>query len=223
MKTIRTSEYPIRHEAFKNEGVIIENERQEKRGGYELLHYYNTHGKGNVSASLDSYQGEGYLVSIHAELDREDIRDRKQVGFAEVYYNYEHAKKIILNKIDFYEKWVIDRIIWRMTRKEYYEEIHLKAVKEYEKQVKRWEGNSEEYKAINELLNPLKNKGFIINNYEDIYMQEHKKAIMDALENGEKVPKKVMNEYGFKKEEVTDYGVHPARLFKLSEKIKVEK
>ena len=204
MKTIRTSEYPIRYLCFKNEGVIIENKKQDKRGGYELLHYYNTHGKGNISAELCSYQGEGYLISVHAELDREDIRDRKQVGFAEIYYNYEHAKKIILKKIDFYEKWATDRIIWRMTRKQYYEEIHPKAVKEYEKQVKRWEGNSEEYKAINELLNPLKNKDFIINTYEDVCMQEHKKAVMEALENGKDVPKKAMDDYGFTREEVTN-------------------
>lgn len=199
MKTIRSSEYPIGYEAFKNEGVIIENEKQDKRGGYELLHYYNTHGKGNVSAKIDSYQGEGYLVSVHAELDREDIRDRKQAGFAEIYYNYEHAKKIILNKIDFYEKWVTDRIIWRMTRKQYYEEIHPKAVKEYEKQVNRWERNSEEYKAMNEILNPINNKKFIVNCCEDIYMAEHEGAVMTALENGEEVPEKVLKEYKVEK------------------------
>ena len=181
---------------FKNEGVIIENEIQLKRGGYELLHYYNTHGKGSISAEIDSYQGEGYLVSVHAELDREDIRDRKQVGFSEIYYNYAHAKKIILKKIDFYEKWVTDRIVWRRTRKEYYEEVHIKAVKEYDKQVKHWERNSEEYKAINELLNPLKNKNFIITNYENIGMQEHKRIVMEALERSEKVPEKVLKEYG---------------------------
>jgi hypothetical protein len=222
MKIIRTSKYPIRYLTFENEGIIIENEKQEKRGGYELLHYYNTHNKGNISATIDSYQGEGYLVSVHAELDRENIRDRKQVGFTEIYYNYDHAKKITLNKIEFYEKWVIDRIVWRMTRKEYYEEIHPKAVKEYEKQVKQWERNREEYKAINELLNPLKNKDFIITNYENIGMQEHKRIVMEALENGGNVPKKVMDDYGFTKEEVTDVGVHPVRLLKLSEK-KVEK
>jgi hypothetical protein len=183
MKIIRTSDYPIRYLTFKNEGVIIENEKQEKRGGYELLHYYNTHGKGNVSAEICSYQGEGYLVSVNAELDREDI----------------HAKKIILKKIEFYEKWVTDRVIWRMTRKEYYEEIHPKAVKEYEKQAKRWEGDSEGYRAMNEEKNPLKNKQFIIKCHEDIYMQEHKRIVMDALENGEDVPEKVLKEYRLKK------------------------
>jgi len=195
MKTIRTSDYPIRYLTFKNEGVIIENEKQEKRGGYELLYYYNTHGRGNISAELCSYQGEGYLVSVHAELDREDIRDRKQVGFSEIYYNYDHAKKIILKKIDFYEKWVIDRIIWRMTRKEYYQEIHPKAVKEYERQVRQWERRTEKYKAINEVLNPLKNKDFIINAYEDSYLQGHKYEVEDAIKRGENVPKKVSKEY----------------------------
>ena len=139
------------------------------------------------------------MVSVHAELDRANIRDRKQVGFAEIYYNYEHAKKIILKKIEYYEKWVTDRMVWRMTRKEYYEEIHIKAVKKYEKQAKCWEGNSKEYKAINELLNPLKNKSFIINNYEDLYLQEHKRIVMEALENGEEVPEKVLKEYELKK------------------------
>lgn len=199
MKTIQTSKYPIRYLCFKNEGVIIENEKQEKRGGYELIHYYNTHGKGSVSAELCSYQGEGYLVSVHAELDREDIRDRKQVGFAEIYYNYEHAKDIILKKIEFYEKWVTDRIIWRMTRKEYYQEIHPKAVKEYEKQVKRWERKSEKYKTINELLNPLKNKDFIINSFEDSYLQGHKYEVEDAIERGEDVPEKILKEYEVEK------------------------
>lgn len=198
MKTIRTSEYPIRYLTFKNEGVIIENEKQLKRGGYELLHYYNTHNKGSVSAEICSYQGEGYLVSVHAELDREDIRDRKQVGFAEIYYNYEHAKKIILKKIEFYEKWVTDRIVWRMTRKEYYEEVHTKAVKEYEKQVRQWKRQSDKYRAINELLNPLKNKNFIINNYEDSYLQGHKYEVEDAIKRGENVPEKVLKEYKLK-------------------------
>ena len=195
MKIIQTSEYPIRYLTFGNEGAIIENEKQEKRGGYELLHYYNTHGKGNISAELCSYQGEGYLVTVHAELDRADIRDRKQVGFSEIYYNYEHAKKIVLNKIEFYEKWVTDRIVWRMTRKEYYEEVHIKAVKEYEKQAKHWEGNSEEYKAMNDVVSPLINKDFIISNYENIGMQEHKRIVMEALKKGEKVPEKVLKEY----------------------------
>jgi len=196
MKIIRTSDYPIRYLCNDNLGVVIENEKQEKRGGYELLHYYNTHGGGSISAELDSYQGEGYVVSVHAELDRQDIRDRKQVGFAEIYYNYESAKKIILGKIEFYEKWVIDRIIWRMTRKEYYQEIHPKAVKEYEKQVKRWEGKSDKHKAMNEILNPINNKKFIVDCCEDIHMQEHYKAVMNAIADGGDIPEKVLGEYG---------------------------
>ena len=195
MKIIKTSEYPIRYKSFKNEGVLIENENQIQRGGYELMHYFNTHGKGNVSGEVCSFQGEGYLVSVHAELDRPDIRDRKQVGFSEIYYNYEQAKKIILKKIEFYEKWVTDHLMWRMTRKEYYEEAHKKAVKKYDKQVKQWNSSTKEYKAINKLLSPLANKKYIIDNYDSIYMEEHKKAVMEAIANKEDVPEKVRKEY----------------------------
>ena len=195
MKIIQTSDYPIRHVAFKNEGVMIENEIQINRGGYELIHYYNTYGKGNISAELCSYQGEGYLVSVHAELDREDIRDRKQVGFSEIYYNYEHAKKIILKKIEFYEKWIVDRIIWRMTKEQYYEEVHPKAIKEYEKQVEQWKRRIVKFKAMNEILNPTNNKEFIMDCCEDIYMQGHKKAVILAIEKGKDVPEEVRKEY----------------------------
>lgn len=151
-----------------------------------------------MSAELCSYQGEGFLVSVHAEMDREDIRDRKQVGFSEIYYNYEHAKKIILKKIEFYEKWVIDRIIWRMTRKQYYEEVHPKAVKAYEKKLNTWNRQTKEYKSINEVLSPEKNKDFIIKSYEDIYMQRHKEKVIEAIKSGEDVPEKVRKEYKLK-------------------------
>ena len=195
MKIIKTFDYPIRYVSLENEGIIIENNIQKQRGGYELIHYYNTHGRGNVSAELCSYQGEGYLVSVHAEMDREDIRDRKQVGFSEIFNNYEHAKKIILEKIDFYEKWVVDHIIWRMTRKQYYGEVHPKAVKVYEKKLDLWNRQTKEYKFMNEVLSPEKNKEFMINSYEDIYMQGHKQAVMKATEEGKDVPEEVRKEY----------------------------
>ena len=196
MKTIKTSEYPIRYLCNKNLGVIIENEIQKNRGGYELLQYYNTHGKGNVSAELSSYQGEGFLVSVHAEFDRADIRDKKQVGFAEIYYNYESAKKIILNKIEFYEKWVTDHVIWRMSRKKYRSEAVTNAKRGYVKELKKWKHQSKKYQFMNEVLNPIKSKQYIIDCLEKIYMKDHKNEVEDAIKRGENVPEKVLKEYG---------------------------
>ena len=195
MEIIKTSEYPIRYLCDDNHGKIIENEIQVNRGGYELIHYYNTHGRGNVSAELCSYQGEGYLVSVHAEIDREDIRDRKQVGFSQIFNNYEHAKKITLEKIEFYEKWVVDHIIWRMTREQYCEEVYPKAVKAYEKKLNIWNRQTKEYQFMNAVLSPEYNKSFIISSFEDIYMQGHKQAVMQAIKEGKDVPEEVRKEY----------------------------
>ena len=198
MEIIRTSEYPIRYVVNENYGVIVENEIQLNRGGYELLHYYNTHGKGYVSVEVCNYARIDFLVSAHAELDRIDIRDRKQKGFSQRYVFYEEAKKVAIAKIEEFEKWVDSNIIWKMTREKYRKEIHKKAVKEYKKQVMHWDWQLDRYKAMNELLNPLKNKGFIIKCAEDIYMQEHRKIVEDAIKRGEKVPQNILKEYGIK-------------------------
>lgn len=128
-------------------------------------------------------------------MDRVDIRDRKQKGFSQRYVFYVEAKKVAIKKIEEFEKWVDSNIIWKMTREEYRKEIHPKAVKEYEKQVRHWNWQSEEHKHINEILDPTKNKSFIINCVEDIYLQKHKTAVEDAIKRGEKVPEKVLEEY----------------------------
>lgn len=111
METIQTSEYPIRYLTFKNHGKIIENKIQKNRGGYELLYYYNEHGKGRISVEVCNYAGIDFLVSAHAEFDREDIRDRKQKGFSQRYVFYEEARKVAIAKIAEFEKWVDDNII----------------------------------------------------------------------------------------------------------------
>ena len=200
MEIIKTSEYPIRYLTFKNHGRIVENKIQKNRGGYELLHYYNEHGKSRISAEICNYAGIDFLVSARAELDRADIRDRKQKGFSQRYTFYKEARKVAIAKIEEFEKWVDSNIIWKMTRKQYRKEIHKKAVEEYKKQVRYWDWQTEEYKAINEILNPTNNRNFIVNCAEDIYMEEHKNEVEDAIKRGEKVPEKVLKEYGLGRE-----------------------
>lgn len=85
-----------------------------------------------------------------------------------------------------------------MIRAKYRKEIHPKAVQEYNRQVRHWNWQTKEHKMINEILNPTKNKSFIINCIEDIYLEKHKLAVEDAIKRGEKVPEKVLKEYGFK-------------------------
>ena len=197
MEIIKTSEYPIRYLCNDNLGIIIENEIQKNRGGYELLHYYNKHGRGYISVEVCDYAGIDFLVSAHAELDRENLQDRKQRGFAERYVFYEEAKKVAIAKIEEFEKWVDSNIVWKMTRAKYRKEIHKKAIEEYKKQVKHWNWQTDDYKAINEMLSPIKNKNFIINCAENIYLQEHKNKVEDAVKRGKKVPEKVLKEYGY--------------------------
>ena len=192
MRIIQTSEYPIRYKAFENEGAIIENEIQKQRGGYELLIYY----KNKVSVEVCNYAGIDFLVTAHAEIGRKDIHDRKQKGFSQRYVFYIEAKNIAIAKIEEFEKWVDSNIIWKMTREEYRKEIHPKAVKEYDKQVRHWNRESEEHKHINEILDPTKNKNFIINTFESSYLQSHKYKVEDAIKRGEKVPEEVLKEYG---------------------------
>lgn len=199
IKIIQTSEYPIRYLTLENHGKIIENKIKKNRGGYELLHYYNEHGKGKISVEICNYARIDFLISAHAELDREDIRDRRQKGFSQRYVFYEEAKKVAIVKIAEFEKWIDDNIIWKMTGAKYRKEIHKKAVEEYKKQVKHWSWQTEKYKEINEVLNPIKNKSFIINCAEDIYMQEHKNEVENAVKKGEKVLGKVLKEYGLEK------------------------
>ena len=91
-----------------------------------------------------------------------------------------------------------EKEIWRMTRKQYYEEVHPKAVKEYEKKLLAWNSRTKDYQSINEVLSPEKNKVFMINSYEDIYMQGHKEAVMQAIEEGKDVPEEVRKEYELK-------------------------
>ena len=198
MKTIQTSDYPIRYLTFENHGKIIENRIQKNRGGYELLYYYNVHNKGRTLVEVCNFAGIDFLVSANAELDRIDIRDRKQRGFAKRYVFYEEAKKVAIAKIAEFENWVDDNIIWKMTRKQYCKEIHKKAVEEYKKQVKHWNWQTEEYKVMNEVLNPIKNKNFIINCAENIYLQDHKMAVENAIKRGKKVPEGILKEYRFK-------------------------
>ena len=197
MEIIKTLEYPIRYLCNDNLGIIIENEIQKNRGGYELLHYYNKHGRGYISVEVCDYAKVDFLVSAHAELDRENIRDRKQKGFSQRYIFYEEARKVAIAKIEEFEKWVDSNIVWKITRAKYRKEIHKKAIEEYKKQVKHWNWQTDDYKAINEILNPIKNKNFIINCAGDIYLQEHKNKVKDAIKRGEKVPEKVLKEYGY--------------------------
>jgi len=89
-----------------------------------------------------------------------------------------------------------EKEIWRMTRKQYYEEVHPKAVKVYEKKLEVWNRQTKDYQFMNEVLSPEKNKEFIINSYEDIYMQGHKQAVMQAIKEGKDVPEEVRKEYG---------------------------
>ena len=124
MKIIKTSEYPIRYLSSYNHGKIIENEIQLNRGGYELLHYYNEQGKGYVSVAVCNYADIDFLVTAHAELDRVNIRDRKQKGFSQRYVFYIEARNVALQKIEEFEKWADSNIIWKMTREEYRKEIH---------------------------------------------------------------------------------------------------
>jgi len=92
-----------------------------------------------------------------------------------------------------------EKEIWRMTRKQYYEEVHPKAVKAYEKKLEVWNGQTKEYQFMNEVLSPKYNKNFIINSYEDIYMQGHKEAVITAIEEGKDVPEEVRKEYGLER------------------------
>jgi len=91
-----------------------------------------------------------------------------------------------------------EKEIWRMTRKQYYEEVHPKAVKEYEKKLEAWNRQTKDYQFMNAVLCPEYNKEFIINSYEDIYMQGHKEAVMQAVEEGKDVPEEVRKEYKLK-------------------------
>ena len=77
MEIIKTLEYPIRYLCNDNLGIIIENEIQKNRGGYELLHYYNKHGRGYISVEVCDYAKVDFLVSAHAELDRENIMEAR--------------------------------------------------------------------------------------------------------------------------------------------------
>ena len=199
METIQTLEYPIRYLTFENHGKIIENKIQKNQGGYELLQYYNEHGKGRISVEVCNFAGIDFLVSAHGELDRIDIRDREQRGFAQRYVFYEEAKSVAIAKIAEFEEWIDNNVIWKMTRKQYREEIHVKVLKEHRERVKQWNWQSEKHKMINKILDPTKNRSFIINRNEDIYLEEHKIAVENAIKRGEKVPGKVLKEYGLEK------------------------
>ena len=96
-----------------------------------------------------------------------------------------------MNKNKTYE----EKEIFRMTREQYYKEVHLKAVKAYEKKLDKWNSQTKEYKFMNAVLSPEYNKSFMISSYEDIYMQGHKQAVMQAIEEGKDVPEEVRKEY----------------------------
>jgi hypothetical protein len=92
-----------------------------------------------------------------------------------------------------------DIIIWKMTRAEYSKEGKARGEKEYKKKLELWNRQSKEYKSLNELISPEKNKQWIINCYISECLYDHKEAVMKAYKEGKDIPQKVLEEYKLKK------------------------
>ena len=75
MKELITSEYPTRYVAFENQKTLVIQKNLISEGGYEYAVYshrvinsYWTHLTDGLYASVESYQGKGYLITVNLTL-----------------------------------------------------------------------------------------------------------------------------------------------------------
>jgi len=108
MKEIITCEYPTRYVAFENQKTLVLQKNLVSRGGYEYAIYshrvrnsYWTNLTDGLYASVESYQGKGYLINISLTLPN---KERRQLGFCKVVDDYQEALDILKKGIQEYEE-----------------------------------------------------------------------------------------------------------------------
>jgi len=108
MKEITTCEYPTRYVAFENQRTLVLQKNFVMEGGYEYAVYshrvrnsYWSNLTDGLYASVESYQGKGYLTKISLTLPN---KERRQLGFCKVVDDYQEALDILKEGIKKYEE-----------------------------------------------------------------------------------------------------------------------
>ena len=108
MKEITTCEYPTRYVAFENQRTLVLQKNFVMEGGYEYAVYshcvrnsYWSNLTDGLYASVESYQGKGYLIQVSLTLP---TKERKQLGFCKVVNDYQEALDILKKGIQKYEE-----------------------------------------------------------------------------------------------------------------------
>jgi len=99
MKEIITCEYPTRYVAFENQKTLVLQKNFVMEGGYEYAVYshrvrnsYWPNLIDGLYASVESYQGKGYLIQVSLTLPN---KERRQLGFSKVVDDYQEALDIL--------------------------------------------------------------------------------------------------------------------------------
>ena len=108
MQEITTCEYPTRYVAFENKKTLVIQKNFISRGSYEYAVYshqvrnsYWPNLTDGLYASVESYQGKGYLITVSLTLPN---KKRRQLGFCKVVDDYQEALKLLKEGIQKYEE-----------------------------------------------------------------------------------------------------------------------